>query len=366
MGELRDAVTGRHWRRIGGVAFVAAAVSLGCDLVPVPPSPAASGAASPSAVATGTPADSVPSGPPTSPPDPIMAAEGRLVWLVDAGGRAGLWTTDLAGGDPVTYIAGLDEGTTTIRDPLIVGDAVVFIADRPGASELRVVLPGSPAGLLLDRVVAVQPDGPDSVIATRDEGSTRQVVRIRVGGAAPERLLEVPIPADAAAAGGPFGVAISPDGRTVAAGWVGATVTIDGPFPSTLDDVGAPLVVGDDGVLAAVTGRAGEAYLVVAGQLTELAPPDSDPLTLPGTGFVAWPALDGADTLDAIEVRDVLAGLSRTYPVGGSADGIREFTPDHILLEATAFDPRQRTVGYLDLDDGRFGTFAAGAPTIEP
>lgn len=288
------------------------------------------------------------------------------MWLVDAGGRAGLWTTDLAGGDPVTYLAGLDEGTTTIRDPLLVGEAVVFIADRPGGSELRVVLPGSPVALLLDRVVAVQPDGPDSVIAVRDEGSTRQIVRVRVGGAAPERLLEVPIPADAAAAGGPFGVAISPDGRTVAAGWVGATVTIDGPVPSTLDDVGAPLVVGDDGVLAAVTGRAGEAWLVVAGQLTELAPADSDPLTLPGTGFVAWPALDPGDALTAVEVRDVLAGLSRRYPVGGSADGIREFTPDHILLEATAFDPLQRTVGYLDLDDGRFGTFEASAPTIQP
>lgn len=288
------------------------------------------------------------------------------MWLVDAAGRAGLWTTDLAGADPVTYIPGLDENTATIREPLLVGDAVVFIVDRPGGNELRIALPGRPPGLLLDRAAAVLADGPASVIAIRDEGSTRQVVRVPVDGAPPERLVEVSIPADAAGASGPFGVAISPDGRTVAAGWVGATVTIDGPIPSTLDDVGAPLVVGDDGVLAAVTGRAGEAWLIVAGQLTELAPADSDPLTLPGTGFVAWPVLDGGDALVAVEVRDVLAGVSRTYPVRGSADGIRAFTPEYILLEATAFDPLQRTVGFLDLDDGRFGTFEASAPTIRP
>ena len=358
-------MTRRGQRRVGLLTLTALMAGVGCGPTVVVPTPSGSVDPSPSTGRSSS-ASASPPGPTSSPAGPVSAAEGRLVWLVDAAGQAGLWTTDLAGGDPVTYLARLDEGTTTIRDPLIVGEAVVFIADRPGGNELRAALPGAPAGLLLDRVIAVQPDGPDSVIATRDEGSNRQVVRVRLDGASPERLLEIRFPADAGAAGGPFGVAISPDGRTVAAGWVGASVTIDGPVPATLGDVGAPLVVGDDGVLAAVTGRAGEAYLVVAGQLTELAPPDSEPLTLPGTGFVAWPAFDEAGALAALELRDVLAGLSRTYPAGGPADGIREFTPDHILLEATAFDPLQRTVGYLSLEDGRFGTFTAGAPTNQP
>ncbi|MGP1674564.1 MAG: hypothetical protein ACTS8Z_05050 [Candidatus Limnocylindrales bacterium] len=182
MGELHE-LTGGGPRRVRLLALTALVVGVGCGPTVVDPSPPATGSVVPSTSAgPSASSDASPSGATASLPGTVSAAEGRLVWLVDAGGRAGLWTTDLAGGDPVTYLAGLDEGTTTIRDPLLVGEAVVFIADRPGGSELRVVLPGNPIALLLDRVVAVQPDGPDSVIAVRDEGSTRQIVRVRVGG----------------------------------------------------------------------------------------------------------------------------------------------------------------------------------------
>ncbi len=366
MGELPEVIA-RLARRVGGLVVAVAAVSAACGpSLPSPSLPSGSGGPPPTGFPSVSPGDSASPAAVPSPPGVVAASEGRLIWLVDGAGRAGLWTTDLAGGDPRTYLAALDEGTTTIRDPILLDAVIVFIADRPGGSELRALLPGTVAAVLLDRVVAIQPDGPATIIAVRDEGTTRQVVRVHIDGAAPERLLEMPLPGDTVTAAGPFGVAISPDRQTTAAGWVGGDVVIAGPSPATLTDVGAPLVVGDDGVLAAVSGRAGEAHLVTADGPVELAPPDSDPLTLPGTGFVAWPVLDPAGALVAVEVRDVLADARRTYPAGGAANGIREFRPDHVLLEATAIDPLGRTVGYVALEDGRFGSFDASAPTTQP
>jgi hypothetical protein len=365
VGELREVIA-RLAQRVGGLVFALATVSAACgQSIPSPSIPSSSGGPAPTGGSV-LPSDGATPAASPAPPGVVGASEGRLVWLVDSAGRAGLWTTDLVGGDARTYLAALDEGTTTIRDPIPLDDTIVFIADRPGGSELRAIAPGAVARLLLDRVVTIQPDGPDTIVAVRDDGTTRQVVRVHIDGAAPEQLLELPLPVDAVTGSGPFGVAVSPDRRTIAAGWVGGDVTVAGPSPATLTDVGAPLVVGDDGGLAAVIGRAGDAYLVTAAGPVELAPPDSDPLTLPGTGFVAWPVLDPAGALVAIEVRDVLADARRTYPAGGEANGIREFRPDHILLEATAFDPLARTVGYLALEDGRFGSFEATAPTSQP
>ncbi len=135
-----------------------------------------------------------------------------------------------------------------------------------------------------------------------------------------------------------------------------------GPTPASLDDVGAPLVVADDGRLVAVTGRAGEAYLVDGDRLVELAPVDSDPLALPGTGWVAWPSVAEDGGLVAVEVRDLLAGTTETYPAGGLATNVRELTASHVILEATAFDPLRRTVTVVDRRDGRWATFEATAP----
>jgi hypothetical protein len=71
----------------------------------------------------------------------------------------------------------------------------------------------------------------------------------------------------------------------------------------------------------------------------------------------------GADgELVAVEVHDLLGGSGRTYPAGGLATNVREITGDHILLEATAFDPLRRTIAYLDLADDRFTVFEADAP----
>ncbi|HET7168282.1 MAG TPA: hypothetical protein VFI69_03700 [Candidatus Limnocylindrales bacterium] len=354
MGELRDVIHGRAV----GVAITAAVVlaTSGCAPRPATPPP---GSAGPSPTVDTTVAAS-PAASPSS--GPVLASEGRLIWLVDAAGTAGLWTTDLAGEGSVVYLPRIAEATTSVRDAFLVGDAMVVIVDRPGASELTLVRPEVPPRVLLDRVSQVLPDTSESVLAVRDAGAGRQVVRVPLAGGRPAVLWEAALPADASVASAPFGVALSPDRRTVAAGWVGGRVTIVGPLPSTIDDVGAPLIVGDDGRLAATIGRAGEAYRIDGDAVTDLAPPDSDPLALAGTGFVAWPVLDADGALTAVQLEDVLTGASRTFPAQGPAGTLREFLPDHVLLEATAFDPRRRTIGYLELGDGRFGSFEAKAP----
>jgi hypothetical protein len=297
-----------------------------------------------------------------TPPAGVDPAEGRLVWTVDATGRPGIWTTDLAGGDARPILVGIEGPTTEIRDATLVGDQPVFIVDLPAGGELRTVVGGLPRPLV-DRVLGFFVDSTTSVIAIRDPEGGREVVRVPLDGGATELLLETASPDDPAVAAGPFGVAVSPDGRSVAAGWVGGPVTVVGLAPATLHDVGAPLVVADDGRLVATTGRAGEAYLLRDGRLEELAPPDSDPLVASGSTVVVWGAAGDDGSLRSVEVRDVVSGAARSFPGAGRATNVREATRDHVLLEATAFDPLRRTVGYLDLDDGRFATFESVAPT---
>ena len=71
-------------------------------------------------------------------------------------------------------------------------------------------------------------------------------------------------------------------------------------------------------------------------------------LAVPGSGVVAWASVGEDGTLLAVEVRDLLAGTSATYPAGGMATNVTELTADHVVLEATAFDPGTRTVGVVD------------------
>ena len=40
---------------------------------------------------------------------------------------------------------------------------------------------------------------------------------------------------------------------------------------------------------------------------------------------------------------------------------VRQLSRSHVILEATAFDPLTRTVGVVDLADGRFATFEASS-----
>ncbi|MBA2300930.1 MAG: hypothetical protein H0W22_09200 [Chloroflexi bacterium] len=296
----------------------------------------------------------------------IRPGEGRLVWLVSPPGGLGVWTTDLAGGEARAFITGLDEAGVALRDARLVGDDVVFIREGPATptAELWVVAYGAPPRLLLDAVETFVASGRAEVLAVRDEGSTRAIWRVPTGGAPPAMIAEVSLP-DAGAGLGPFGFAISPDGRTVAAGWVGGSVHVVGPSPAEFRDVGAPLVVADDGRLVAVTGRAGEAYLLDGDRLVELAPPDSDPVAVPGTGTVAWPIVGEGGDLLAVNVRDVLAGTSHTYQAGGRASNVRDVTATHVILEATAFDPLTRTAGIVDRRDGRFASFEASSPTID-
>jgi hypothetical protein len=304
--------------------------------------------------------------PASSGPLAIDPAVGRLVWLVDRAGDLGVWTTDLAGGDVRRYLANVNPETTTLRDAQLVGDSVVVIREVPSATtaELIVASPAAPPRVLLDAVESFVAHGDREVLAVRDERGSRSIWRVPIDGERPAVLAAIPLPDDGAELG-PFAIAISPDGRTVAAGWVGGPLEVVGPKPATLQDVGAPLVVADDGRLVAVTGRAGEAYQVDGDRLVELAPPDSDPLATPGSGLVAWGTIGEDGELQAVEVRDLLAGLRKTYAAGGRATNVRQVSRSHVILEATAFDPLSRTVGVVDLGDGRFATFEALAPAVD-
>ena len=367
MGELRHTV-GRRGALPALVPLVALVVALsgGCGLV-APTGPATSAPSQSGAPATA--GSGVPSGAPVSASPAtgsIDPAVGRLVWLVDRTGAFGVWTTDLAGGDARTYLAGLDEEGTTIRDARLVGEDVALIRESLAAStaELWLVSLSGPPRVLLTGVTSFVVGGDAEVLAVRDVGATRSIWRVPLDTAAPTSIAEFPVP-DHGPQVGPFGFAISPDGRTVAAGWVGGPLVVSGPVPGTFRDLGAPLVVGDDGRVVAGTGRAGEAYLVDGEQLVELAPPDSDPLAVPGTGRVAWATVGENGGLRSVEVRDLLAGTTETYPADGPATNVQQLTPTHVILEATAFDPLKRTVGVVDRRDGRSATFEASAPAGE-
>ena len=262
-----------------------------------------------------------------------------------------------------TYRSDLDEAGTSLRDARLVGEDVVVIRDGPTA-ELWILSPTAPPRLLLDNVNSFVQSGARELVAVRDVGTVRAIWRVPLDGSAAAVIAELPVP-DHGPQVGPFGFAISPDGRTVAAGWVGGPVEVIGPKPATLRDIGAPLVVADDGRIVAVTGRVGDAYRLEGDKLVELAPPESDPVAVPGSGLVAWASIGDDGALEAVEVRDLLAGTSETYPAGGAATNVTALTPDHVILEATAFDPGTRTIGVVDRRTGRFETFEAPAPAAE-
>ena len=296
-------------------------------------------------------------------PAAIEPGVSRLVWLAHDTGRFGVWTTDLAGGDVRTYVAELDEEGTSLRDPRLVGHEVVVIRDGPMA-ELWVLSQTAPPRLLLNNVVSFVPSGTGEVVAVRDVGTVRAIWRVPLDGAPPVVLPELAVP-DHGPQVGPFGFAISPDGRTVAAGWVGGPVEVIGPARATFRDIGAPLVVANDGRIVGVTGRVGDAYLLDGDRLVELAAPESDPVAVPGSGVVAWASIGEDGQLVAVEVRDLLSGTSETYPARGIATNVVKLTADHVILEATAFDGLTRTVGVVGRRSGRFETFEARAPAVE-
>jgi hypothetical protein len=338
---------------------VAVVVLIAAGCTPAPTAPVASPPSPVNAGPSGSPTAAI-SGSPASPAaDPAV---GRLVWIENREGGFGLWTTDLAGGDVRTYLAGLDEADTTIREARLVGEDVAFIRDGPGAqSELWLVSPNAPPRLLIDEVDSFVVRDDEELLAVRDDRSRRSIWRVPTGPARPTPIADVALPREGAELG-PFAFAISPDGRTVAAGWVGGPLQVIGPAPASYQDMGAPLVVADNGRLVAVTGRAGEAYTVDGDRLVELAPVDSDPLVIPGTGWVAWSVLGEDGRLVGVEVRDLLARTSETYAAQGLATNVQSLTADHVILEATPFDPLTREVGVVDRRNGGFSTFRAPAP----
>ncbi len=362
LGQLLVAVgsASRGLRSPAALALAVGTALAAASCGPVVPSgPVATPGASGSGEIAPTTSGDVPS------PSPAVVDPGaaRLVWLVDRSGALGVWTTDLAGGDARTYLAGLDEEGVALRDAVLVGDDIVLIRDGPTSGLWLIPGTGTPR-ILLDKVADYRLIGTDEILAARDVGKIRELWRVPLGGPPPERIGTLaPFAADGGERG-PFGVAVSPDGRTVAAGWVGGPVEVIGPAPAGLVDVGAPLVVDDEGRLLAVTGRAGEAYTRTGDVLEELAPPDADPLALAGSGVIAWGIVGPDGALEAVEVHDVLGGPGRTYPAEGAATNVRELSLDHVVLEATAFDPLHRTVAYMDLDDGRFAVFEADAPEV--
>lgn len=356
MGELHDAV-GRQGALFALVVLIASGCTPTVPTAPTAPVPSTTGA--PVSDAGSAPASPVVPSPSAAAIDPAV---GRLVWLVNRSREFGVWTTDLAGGDARTYLADLDGGGTILRDAQLVGEDVAFIREGPAArAELWLVSIGASPRLVLDAVdgFVVRDDG--EILAVRDEGTRRAIWRVPTGPDRPIAIAELALP-DERPELGPFGFALSPDGRTVAAGWVGGPLEVIGPAPASLDDLGAPLVVADDGRLVAVTGRAGEAYLVDGRRLIDLAPPDSDPIAVPGTGWVAWATIGVDDETSAIEVRDLIGGASETYRAGGLPPNVRELTPTHVILESTAFDPLERIVGVVDRRDGRLALFEPSAP----
>jgi hypothetical protein len=44
---------------------------------------------------------------------------------------------------------------------------------------------------------------------------------------------------------------------------------------------------------------------------------------------------------------------------------VREISAEHVVLEATAFDPLTRTIGIVDRSTARFQTFEAPAPATD-
>ena len=323
----------------------------------------------------GLPTRSASAGVPASPstsassslsPSPVAIEPGvaRLVWLVDRAGRFGVWTTDLVGGDVRTYLADLDEGALSLRDPRLVGDEVVVIREA-ATSELWVLSQTAPPRLLLDQVTSFLQSDAGEVLAVRDAGTVREIWRMPLAARRrPAVIAELAVP-DHGPQVGPFGFALSPDGRTMAAGWVGGPVEVIGPAPASFRDIGAPLVVADDGRILAVTGRVGDAYLFDGGRLVELAAPESDPLAVPGSGVVAWASISEDGGLLAVEVRDLIAGTSESYPAQGIATNVVGIEASLVLLEATAFDPLTRTVGVVDRPTARFQTFEASAPATD-
>ena len=331
-------------------------MAVGCGLV-APTGPAGSG---PAPAATPSLPTTEVSGAPEPPA--IDPAVGRLVWLADSAGGLGVWTTDLAGGDVRPYLLDIDTETIALRDALPVGRDVALIRDTSGAAgQLYVASLTDPPRLVLDSVETFVVDRDRELLAVRDDGAMRAIWRVPIDGSPPAVIAEIPVPDDSPELG-PFGFAVSPDGRTVAAGGVGGPLEVVGPAPGSFHDLGAPLVVADDGRVVAVMGRSGEAYLVGGDRLTELAPPESDPLAVAGTGVLAWAVVDASGELSAVEVRDLLADTDDTYPASGPATNVVAVTPNHVILEATAFDPLTRTSAVIDRTDGRAATFLAAAP----
>lgn len=358
MGELHHAVARR-----GAIIALFAVVAGGC--APVAPTGPAGSISSPSGAPVtdgGSPSAGAVIPPPST--GAIDPAVGRLVWLVNSSREFGVWTTDLAGGDARTYLADLDVDGTALRDAQLVGDDVAFIREAPASSgtELWLASRGRPPRILLKDVDSFVVHDDTELLAVRDLGTTRGIWRIPLSAAAPTAVAEFPVPGEDPQIG-PFGFALSPDGRTVAAGWVGGPIVIDGPVKSTARDMGAPLVVGDDGRLIAVSGRAGEAYLVEGQRLIDLAPPDSDPLAVPGTGWVAWTTMGADGETSALEVRDLIGGATETYRAGGLPQNVQRLTPTHVILETTGFDPLERVVGVVDRGDGRIAMFEPSAPS---
>ena len=234
MGQLHDAVGSiaglrrpvppKRWSRSASVAAASfalvAALAGGCAPV-VPTGPTASGGS------LGRPVRKPPRAP--GHPPPSSPGVGRLVWLVDRAGRFGIWTTDLAGADVRTYRSDLDEVGTSLRDARLVGEDVVVIRDGPTA-ELWILSPTAPPRLLLDNVNSFVQSGARELVAVRDVGTVRAIWRVPLDGPAAAVIAELPVP-DHGPQVGPFGFAISPDGRTVAAGWVGGPVEVIGPKP---------------------------------------------------------------------------------------------------------------------------------------
>lgn len=292
-----------------------------------------------------------------------MAPEGvRLVWRASADDAEGLWTTALDGSDPKQYAAQESAAGIIFRDPRLIDGRIVAVAVARGltASELVAVDDAGVERVLPDVWNTYLAFGDSEAVATVGrEVNTEQVVRVRLAAGAQPQILGPlpPLRSDMDQLLMAFGFAVSPDGRSVSAGRDGGPIRVWGPVPGDFADLGAPVVVTNEG--EPLDARH---ILADAGALPETIV--DGPVAEAGTSTVVWIIRDPQvlAVVTGVVVRDVLTGDQRRYPVRAPVMDILAITDRYVLFE----EPRIgfiRGIGYLDRQTGNFSLFEVPAPS---
>jgi hypothetical protein len=161
---------------------------------------------------------------------------------------------------------------------------------------------------------------------------------------------------------GPFGLAVSPDGRSIAAGWAGDSVRVFGPAPAELREIGSPVIVSDDGEVLIARGVAGDVLFWDNDTLSTLGFASSDPLARPGSTLVAWHAASSEPGIGSVELFDPVNDTRQSLSVPTRRGMfVSEVGVRYVLLEQPQADAN-RVVLLLDVDSKQFLEFRAAPP----